>query len=89
MSIHLSMNQVAQTLHVFIGVVFVTLPVCWGWSHAQMIGSLVGVVYALLKEFIFDLEFEDEMTSGGFSGSCEDFAYYLVGIGIANLLLLF
>lgn len=89
MSIDLSMDEVAQTLHVTLGMLFVLLPVAWGWHNAKIWGSFYALLYACIKEFWFDLHYEDEPTSGGWSGSFKDFAFYVVGIVAANILVLF
>ena len=87
--IDLSMDDVSQGLHVALGAIFVILPAAWGIQHAQIWGTGIGIVYAGIKEFIFDIHFEDEATSGGYLGGLLDFSFYLVGILAANLLLLF
>lgn len=84
----LSMDEVAQGLHVALGALFVTFPAAWGWPHYRLWGSGIGVVYGLIKEFWWDLHFEDEQTSGGHQGGLKDFTYYCIGIVAANLLLL-
>jgi hypothetical protein len=88
MSVHLSMNQVAQTLHVTLGMLFVLIPVAMNWHDPRLIGTSVGLLFALIKEFWWDLKYEDEGTSGGLSGSRQDFIYYCTGILVANGLLL-
>ena len=85
--IHLSFNAVAHTLHVTIGSLGVFFPVAMGWWHGQLFGSAAMILYAVLKEFIFDIHFEDPATSGGWWGSCKDFAGYLAGIWVANMIL--
>lgn len=87
--IDLSIDTVSQGLHVSLGAIFVILPAAWGWENARLWGSLIGIMYALVKEFWFDLRYEDAQTSGGIKGGWRDFSFYLVGIGLANLLLLF
>lgn len=99
--IDLSLDELAQGLHVALGALFVTFPLAWVWTHpvltdrglwwsdhAQVLGSGVGVFFALVKEFWFDVHYEDPQTSGGYIGGLKDFVYYCVGIATANLLLL-
>jgi hypothetical protein len=85
---HLTMNQVTQGLHIALGALFVFVPVAKGWHHPRLTGVVVGVLFALLKEFVYDLDFETHQTSGGWKGSFTDFAFYLVGMGISLLLLI-
>jgi len=89
MAIDLSEDSVAQGLHVALGALFITLPVCWDWHMAQAKGTVIGLTYALLKEFWFDLRYESPETSGGFDGSFRDFCFYVVGIVAANILVIF
>ena len=87
MSIDLSINEVAQGLHAALGALFITFPVAMGLAHAELWGAGVGVLYAAIKEFWFDLNFETLEASGGLPGSVEDFVFYLVGmLGAAGLL---
>jgi hypothetical protein len=83
-----SEDTVTQGLHAALGAIFVILPVAWGWKHAKLIGSFVGLVYAGVKEFSFDIYFEDSYTSGDWVGGLRDFLFYVIGIIAANLLLL-
>jgi hypothetical protein len=85
--IHLSQQSIANTAHVFISAYCVTLPVALHLSHGQWYGSLFIVVCGLAKEMWFDLEYEDEETSGGIVGGCIDFAGYVAGMIAANIIL--
>jgi len=89
--ISLTYNDLANGLHVALGALFVVLPSYWGlkygWPHAQLWGSCGGFLYGIIKEFFFDLEFEDEATSGGLAGGMTDLLGYIIGIGAANLIL--
>jgi hypothetical protein len=78
--IDLSINEVAQGLHAALGALFITFPVAMGIPHAELWGGGVGVLYAAIKEFWFDLNFETVESSGGFAGSVEDFVFYLIGM---------
>lgn len=86
--IDLTLDEVATGLHIALGALFVTFPVCWGVHHARLWGSGVCIVFAVIKEFWFDLKYEDIETSGGVSGGVLDFAGYCGGVLLANLLLL-
>lgn len=86
--ISLSKDVLADGLHVALGALFVTFPVGWGIHHPQLWGSGMGIVFGIVKEFWFDLKYETPETSGGVSGGIMDFAGYVAGIVIANLMLL-
>ena len=81
---HLSMNQVSQGLHVALGVLFLALPTAWHWRHGKIIGMGVGVIFAALKEGIYDVYYEDAETRGS---SLVDFSFYCLGMGIGLLVL--
>ena len=85
--INLSMDNVTQGLHVALGALGVFLPVAKAWSHGQLIGSLVMIGFAVIKEFWFDINYETPETSGSWSGGLRDFSFYIVGIIMANLIL--
>ena len=51
---------------------------------AKFIGTAIVVVWALVKEFWFDKNFEDAVTRGS---DIEDFLYYIVGATAALLIL--
>jgi hypothetical protein len=82
-SIKFTMNQVSQGLHTVLGVCFVMVPVACGIPRGKVYGALVGLAFAILKEFWFDPTYEDPETSGGFIGDCEDFSFYVIGILVA------
>lgn len=86
--ISLSSDVLANGLHVALGALFVTFPVCWGIHHPQLWGSGVGIMFGIVKEFWFDLKYEDPDTSGGIAGGFEDLAGYFIGIVLANFLIL-
>jgi len=86
--IHLTMNTVANVLHVAIGVLFIAVPVAWGIHFAQAWGTGTCLVYAIIKEFLVDIYFEDEETSGGYIGGCKDFLGYLAGLLLGNLIVI-
>jgi hypothetical protein len=50
-------------------------------------GGAVAVAFVLVKEFWFDLKYEDAETSGGIDGGARDAAFYGVGIAAALLIL--
>ncbi len=83
----LSFNFVSQTAHVLAGMLGVLGPIAiW---HISFIPGTVGVLsFAVVKEFWFDVHFEDAETSGGLGGDIQDFGFYLAGILAANILLL-
>jgi hypothetical protein len=81
---HLSMNDVSQALHVALGALFLFAPVALHWPHPKVVGSIVGLVYAALKEGIYDVYYEDAETRGS---GLVDFSFYLLGMGIGLLVL--
>jgi len=85
--IKLSENSIAQTAHFFIGTTLVLIPVAMKWPDPRLIGSLGSLVFAAIKEFYFDIKYEDPATCGGWEGSLEDFSWYCAGIIAVNLLL--
>ncbi len=87
--VDLSEDELAQGLHVALGAIFILLPVCWQWHMAQAKGTIIGLAYAFIKEFWWDLKYESLETSGGWEGSFRDFCFYVVGIVAANVLVIF
>lgn len=87
--LHLTKTSLSNGLHVSLGALGVLLPVAKGWPHGQLYGSAFVIFYALIKEFYFDLKYEDEETSGGIWGGCQDFFGYLCGAWLANMILFF
>lgn len=85
--LHLTKNSISWGLHISLGALAVLLPVAKGWPHGQLAGSLVILVYALIKEAWWDRVYEDEETSGGWWGGCQDFFGYLAGVWLANMIL--
>lgn len=87
LSVSLSLNEVAQASHVAIGAAVVALAAARFPSNAPLakfIGTAIVVVWALVKEFWFDKNFEDAVTRGS---DIEDFLYYIVGATAALLIL--
>ena len=85
--IDLTMDEVAIGLHISLGVNFVMIPVALAWDHGLFWGNVACLIYALFKEFLFDILFEAPETSGGWLGGVKDFAGYIAGACIANALL--
>jgi hypothetical protein len=54
------------------------------FGHTQLVGSFIGLVYAAVKEFVWDQDMEDAVTRGS---NWVDFAFYAVGIAAANIIL--
>lgn len=86
--IDLSEADLADGLHLALGIIFVILPVALGVHNGRYWGSGAGFVFGIIKEFWFDLAYEDEKTSGGIKGGWIDLAGYVCGIVMGNLLLL-
>lgn len=86
--IHLSMGKVANALHVALGALFVFIPVAKGWSNGIVWGNIACLVFAVIKEMWFDIHYEDEQTSGGYIGGLKDLCGYIIGLAIANLILI-
>lgn len=87
--ISLSDEDVTQGLHICLGAIFILLPVCWEWHFAQLWGTGIGLIFAAVKEFFWDIRFEDPATSGGWKGSTEDFYFYVLGIVLGNVAVIF
>ncbi len=85
--ISLSEDNVTQGLHAALGALFVMVPVAMAWHHPKAIGTGVGIIFAAIKEFWFDIHFETPETSGGWSGGVRDFSFYIIGIIAANAVL--
>jgi hypothetical protein len=85
--LHLTKTSLSNGLHASLGALGVLLPAAKGWSHPQFYGSAAVIVYAAVKEFWWDLRYEDEETSGGWWGGVQDFAGYLAGLWVANMIL--
>lgn len=86
--IDLTEADVCNGLHVALGGLFVMVPAAHGWHpHPRLYGSLAGLGFGILKEFWFDIHYEDPDTSGGYQGGFVDLAGYLAGILAANLVL--
>ena len=73
------------------GALFVVLPTAlllhhpgFLTGHPQVAGSFIGLIYATVKEFVWDQDMEDAITRGS---NWEDWAFYMVGIAIANVIL--
>jgi len=86
-----SQESEVQGLHTALGALFVLLPIALGMKHPHLfygspriIGSLLGVVFAGLKEFIWDQEMESPAVRGS---NLRDFSFYIVGITAANIVL--
>jgi hypothetical protein len=82
-----------QGLHAALGALFVTFPsAVWGlhpswnfcYGHPRLFGSFCGVVFAMVKEFVWDQDMENDITRGS---NWFDFSLYMVGIIVANGLL--
>jgi hypothetical protein len=86
--LNLNMNQVSQGLHDALGALFLLIPVAKGWHHPRVKGAEVGIAYAAIKEFIFDIKFETYETSGGWIGGLKDFSFYVVGLAAAWVVLI-
>jgi hypothetical protein len=86
-SIDLSLDEVADGLHLALGAIFVLVPASKGWHHGVFLGSILGIVYGVIKEFWFDLRYESLETSGGIRGGVIDLCGYIAGIALANLIL--
>lgn len=82
--LELNFDEVSQASHVFLGALIVMACVAKGLYHPQLIGSLIAIVWAALKEFYFDHFYEDPVTRGS---DLEDFIYYCVGVLAANVFL--
>ena len=81
--ISLTMNQVAQGLHVALGALGVALP---GWlfgNRAAVIGGAAAILFAAVKEAWWDKKYETPETAGS---GWEDFAFWVLGVAIAGTL---
>jgi hypothetical protein len=82
--IHLTFEQAAQTAHVGVGAAVVALATAKGFPHAQLYSSLGMVVITAVKEWWWDVQFEDLETQGS---AGVDFLFWMVGVAVANLIL--
>lgn len=80
-----------QGLHAALGALCVFLPTAllihhpsFMFGHTQLVGSFIGLVWATVKEFVWDQDIEDTITRGS---NWRDWTYYAVGIVAANLML--
>jgi hypothetical protein len=80
-----------QGLHCALGALFVVLPTALLLHHPRILtghpqaaGSFIGLVYATVKEFVWDQEMEDAVTRGS---NWVDFSFYMIGIAVANVIL--
>ena len=68
-----------------------TTVVSWGYilgkGHGSAWASAGVLVFALAKEFYWDLRYETPVLSGGYLGGLRDFAGYLVGVASSLSLL--
>jgi len=79
-------NELAQAAH-FFGAAFVVLASGRFGPHLHWYFSAALIIYALLKEFWYDLHYERPEVSGGIKGGIVDFSFYALGVLVANLLL--
>ena len=93
MNFNPSPDSEVQGLHVSLGALFVTLPAAlWAihptWNfcfgHPCWVGTWIGLIYASVKEFVWDQNIEDAVTRGS---NWKDFVFYVVGILAADLIL--
>lgn len=78
--IKLSLNVVAQALHVALGALAVALP-GWLWGQAGAdAGAFVALAFAAVKEAWFDPRYEDAATRGD---GLVDFLFWIVGVTAA------
>ncbi len=86
--ISISIDTLAQGLHVALGALFVLLPasLCDRQLRVGLYGALAAIVFVAVKEFWFDLHYETPATSGGLDGGIRDAACY--GVGTASALAL-
>lgn len=86
MSLHLSMNQVSQGLHFTLGALGVIFAAYLGLRfeclNAYLYGLIATLFIAAIKE-IWDVFYEDPLTSGGWKGSLQDWSFYCLGAVIA------
>jgi hypothetical protein len=79
-----------QGLHAALGALCVSIPVslwalhpiwnfCFG--HPKLVGSFIGLVWATVKEFVWDQDMEDSVTRGS---NWRDWSFYVVGIVVAS-----
>jgi hypothetical protein len=80
-------NFLAQIGHTLGGVLFVLVPTIFLGFHQIWIGGAILLVWALLKEFAYDLKYE--LPKQSFGDSLLDFVFYMLGgalgIGVASL----
>ena len=82
-------------LHVALGGLFVTIPAGIAllhphafWGHWRLFGNILGVTWGMVKEFWYDNRYESLSASGGWWGDLIDFGGYLIGMAIANIILI-
>jgi len=75
-------DTVSQAAHVFFAAFVVLAFAHYGLA---ILGGMLMFIFAALKEFWYDYHFESVAVRGS---SARDFAFYLVGIALAGLVLL-
>jgi hypothetical protein len=80
--LNLTFNEEAQFSHIVLAALII---VWFTFIGHPLLGLFVAVSFAALKEFIYDHYYEDAVTRGS---DWQDFAYYLVGTGLGEILVL-
>ena len=76
-------NILSQYNHALTGAIVIFGKIAlFGTSHIRIVAG-VFVVYAALKEFVYDRLMESEEVSGGWWGDVVDFSFYFLGAGMA------
>lgn len=74
---------VSQNGHLLGGVTAVWGPLALWNPHVMWWVMLGFVIFATVKEFVYDIYVEDEAVSGGWGGGWEDWSHYMAGMALA------
>jgi len=78
-------DELAQVAHASVTCNLVIVAAHWGTKPMLAVAGAI-IVFALWKEFWFDMHEERLDVSGGWNGGVQDFAFYALGTALGLLL---